>query len=55
MSEQIEPTLEHSIISGMFAGIFELIIHNVPKNTAMNCVRQLHAFYTAGWQKLMGM
>ena len=52
---QIEPALEHSITSGMFAGMFELVIHDVPKDKAENCVRQLHAFYTAGWRTLMGM
>ncbi|MBR1741800.1 MAG: TetR/AcrR family transcriptional regulator, partial [Lachnospiraceae bacterium] len=55
MGTQIEPVLEHSITSGMFAGMFELVIHDVPKEKAVNCVRQIHAFYTAGWQKLMGI
>lgn len=55
MGTQIEPALEHSITSGMFAGMFELVIHDVPKEKAVNCVIQLHAFYTAGWRILMGM
>lgn len=55
MGTQIEPTLAHSITSGMFAGMFELVIHNVPEEKAVRCVRQLHTFYTAGWRALMGM
>ena len=55
MGTQVEPALEHSITSGMFGGMFELVIHDVPKEKAVRCVRQLHAFYTAGWRKLMGM
>ena len=55
MWTQVEPALEHSITSGMFGGMFELVIHDVPKEKAVRCVRQLHAFYTAGWRKLMGM
>lgn len=53
--QEIEPALAHSITSGMFAGMFELVIHDVPKEKAVICVRQLHAFYTAGWRALMGM
>lgn len=55
MSTQIEPALEHSIVSGMFGGMFELVIHDVPKDEVARCVRQLHDFYTAGWRELMGM
>ena len=55
MGEKIEPALEHSITSGMFAGMFELVIHDVPKEKAINFVRQLHKFYTAGWRTLMGI
>lgn len=52
-AQEIEPALAHSITSGMFAGMFELIIHDVPKEKAAICVRQLHAFYTAGWRALI--
>ena len=55
VAQGIEPALEHSITSGMFAGMFELVIHDVPLDRAKVCVRQLHAFYTAGWRELMGM
>ena len=55
IKQEIEPALSHSIVSGMFSGMFELIIHDVPKEKAVICVRQLHAFYTAGWRELMGM
>ena len=55
MWTQVEPALEHSITSGMVGGMFGLVIHDVPKEKAVRCVRQLHAFYTAGWRKLMGM
>ena len=55
MAQEIEPELEHSITSGMFAGLLELVIHNVPQEKALRCARQLHDFYTAGWKRLMGM
>ncbi len=53
-SKLLEPSLEHMIISGMFAAYFETIIHNMPLNEARQSLRDLRAFYTAGWQKIMG-
>jgi len=52
------PTLSrslcHIIASGMFNGIFEIVVHDMPRDQAMRDVDQLRAFYTAGWSKLMG-
>lgn len=50
---KLNRTLCHIIASGMFGGIFEVVIHDIPKNQAMRDVRQLRAFYTAGWLALM--
>lgn len=46
--------LEHMLVSGMFSAFFELIIHDVPYEKAKQYVHDLRAFYTAGWQKIMG-
>ena len=43
---------EHFV--GMFNGIFEIVVHDMPRDQAMRDVDQLRAFYTAGWSKLMG-
>ena len=53
-SPQIDPTLEHILITGMFHTFFELIIHEMPLRNAENCVKEMRAFYTAGWMKIMG-
>lgn len=53
-SPQIDPTLEHILITGMFHTFFELIIHEMPYGDAENYVREMRAFYTAGWMKIMG-
>lgn len=53
-SPQIDPTLEHILITGMFHTFFELIIHEMPLKDAENYVREMRAFYTAGWMKIMG-
>ena len=51
----MSPELEHIVTSGMFAGLFELITHDIPVRKARKCVRELHDFYTAGFAYSMGM
>lgn len=51
----ILPEMEHIITSGMFAGLFEMITHDIPLEKARQCVRELHDFYTAGWAYIMNV
>ena len=51
---QMSRSLCHIIASGMFNGIFEIVVHDMPKEQAMRYVDQLRDFYTAGWLKLIG-
>lgn len=53
-SPKIDPTLEHILITGMFHTFFELVIHEMPLSNAENYVKEMRAFYTAGWMKIMG-
>lgn len=53
-SPQIDPKLEHILITGMFHTFFELVIHEMPLEDAENYVTEMRAFYTAGWMKIMG-
>lgn len=52
------PTLSrslcHIIASSMFNGLFEVVIHDMPYEQALRDVKQLRAFYTAGWLELVG-
>ena len=50
----LDKSLCHIIASGMINGIFEIVVHDMPRDQAMRDVDQLRAFYTAGWSKLMG-
>ena len=52
---QIDPQLEHILVSGFFSGFFEIVVHRMPKEEALGYVRALRDFYTAGWQKIMGL
>ena len=47
-------SLCHIIASGMFNGLFEIVIHDMPREQAHRDVTQFRTFYTAGWLKLMG-
>lgn len=51
----IDKQLCHMVASGMFSGMFEMIVYNMSKEDAVRCVGQLRQFYTAGWEKLMGV
>lgn len=53
-SPQIDPQLEHILITGMFNAYFELIIHEIPLEQAKNYLAQMWDFYCAGWYKIMG-
>ena len=50
----LDKSLCHIIASGMFNGLFEIVVHDMPKEQALRDVDQLRDFYTAGWRNLMG-
>ena len=51
---EIDPTLEHMLVSGLFSAFFEIIIHDIPYKDAVKYIEELRAFYTAGWKRIMG-
>ena len=53
-SPPIDEQLEHVLITGMFNTFFELIIHEMPLEKAQHYLKEMRAFYTAGWMKIMG-
>lgn len=53
-SPPIDEHLEHVLITGMFNTFFELIIHEMPLEKAWHYLKEMRAFYTAGWMKIMG-
>ena len=50
-----DPVFEHIMISGMFSSFFETIIHDMPKEQAIRCAKELHSFYTYGWMGIMNL
>lgn len=51
---ELKKSLCHIIASGMFSGLFEIVVHDMPRKQALQDVDHLRDFYTAGWLKLMG-
>lgn len=50
---EIDRQLCHIVCSGMFTGVFEMVIHDMPQEHARSYVTQLQDFHTAGWSKLL--
>lgn len=53
--EPLNKNLIHIIASGLFAGIFEAVIHDMPKEEARQYLSQFHRFYAAGWSELLNI
>lgn len=51
----IDDGLVHMISSGMFSSVFEIVIHDVDRETAKERINQLKNFYTGGWERLFGV
>ena len=51
---ELSRSLCHIIASGMFNGLFEIVVHDMPREQALRDVEQFRSFYTGGWLKLMG-
>lgn len=52
---ELDRRLCHIIASGMFNGIFEIVVHDMPYEWAVRNVRQFQQFYLAGWHHAMGI
>ena len=52
---ELSNSICHIIASGMFNGLFEIAIHDMPKEQALQYVEQFRTFYTGGWLSLMGL
>jgi len=51
----IRPDLVHIVASSYFTGIFEPVVHDMPKDEAARYIASLMDFYGAGWDKLLGI
>lgn len=51
----INKNLIHMVSSGFFTGVFETVVHDMPKIEAVEYMLQLERFYTAGWEELLSV
>lgn len=52
---EIKPELIHILSSAYFHGLFEVVIHDMPKQDAVEYVADITAFHRAGWDKIFGL
>ena len=50
----IDERLEHILVTGMMNAYFEILVHDMPLESAFRYLDELSDFYTAGWTKIMG-
>lgn len=53
--KEIRRDLNHMLASALFNGVFEVVAHDLPKEEAIVYVRQVTAFFDAGWDRLFGL
>ena len=41
----------HVVCSGFYAGLFEVVVHDMPRDAAEVYIRELRAFYNNGWKE----
>ena len=49
---RLTPALNHLLSSAFYSGMFEVVIHNMPKDQAQVHIQSMRRFYTAGWQTI---
>ncbi|QIB68908.1 TetR/AcrR family transcriptional regulator [Aminipila butyrica] len=45
----------HIVCSGMFNGVFEMVVHQMPQADAKIYISQLQQFHRAGWMNILGL
>jgi len=53
-TSRVSPELIHMLSSAFYTGIFETVVHDMDKETALVYVRQMQKFYQAGWREILG-
>lgn len=53
-ANRISPELQHMITSAYFTAVFETVAHDMPRERALDYIEELAAFFTCGWEGLLG-
>ena len=46
------PELSHLLSSAFYTGMFEVVIHDMPKDQAVEHIQRMRRFYIAGWKSI---
>lgn len=49
---RLTPDLAHLLSSAFYTGIFEVVIHRMPKEDALHYIQSMSRFYNAGWNTI---
>lgn len=52
-SGRCTPELMHILSSAFYSGIFEVVIHDMPRKDAENHIEKLQRFFAAGWNTIL--
>lgn len=50
VSGRLTPEFNHLLSSAFYTGMFEVIVHDMPKDQALEHIHRMRRFYNAGWQ-----
>lgn len=51
----LDDDMSHILSSAFYYGIFETVAHDMPKDRALQYIRTLNEFYSAGWDAILGL
>ena len=51
-TSRLTPELGHLLSSAFYTGMFEVVIHDMPKDQAVEHIHRMRRFYTAGWKTI---
>lgn len=51
----IDDDMSHILSGAFYYGIFETVAHDMPEEQALEYIRTLNKFYSAGWDAILGL
>lgn len=51
----VDNDMAHILSSAFYYGIFETVAHDMPEERALEYIRTLNRFYSAGWDSILGL
>ena len=51
-SGRLTPELAHLLSSAFYAGLFEVVLHDMAQDQAVEHIQRMRRFYNAGWKTI---